>query len=457
MPVKVVPSAPMRQSPDGASNIRHTGSVILHSPKRSALLLFVIVMGAYASTMSTQMSLDPASAHVAAWNLVANGTTSIDALNYLEDHPLREVWVTQNGEHDVISRAPGTIAVAIPAYYVSHVLLGVEEFSSWPGIVTAMILTASAIVLMFFALLSKIEVRLAFFVCLGLGLGTPMWSVSAEGVWPHTLTALGIAAMAWAASRSLWWLVGLFAGFSVWGRVHMAFVAATLGLLEAWRSRDWRIAAAVGLPSIALLGLMAVWSRWMYGQWRLTGNYSHTWVADVSDRYPNLFLNELGLFFSLGRGIFVWTPVALLLIPAVWRAWRELPSWTRSLLWGGVVYTLVQGFMIRFQGGDSFWGYRLGIELVVCATPAVAFSLHRVGRVAGRLIGPVVVVQAMVMFLGGLSGHPGTPADRAWWDNPLISIAVHAPALGALLLVAAVMLGYAVPRVLARPQVDRLA
>ena len=39
-------------------------------------------------------------------------------------------------------------------------------------------------------------------VALVLGLTTPVWAVAANALWTHTVTILGIAGMAWAASRA---------------------------------------------------------------------------------------------------------------------------------------------------------------------------------------------------------------------------------------------------------------
>ena len=72
---------------------------------------------------------------------------------------------------------------------------------------------------------------------LALGFTTPVWSVSADGLWPHTLTGLGLAGMAWAAARDRWWLVGLLASVAIWGRIHLAVIAAVVGLLVGWSRR----------------------------------------------------------------------------------------------------------------------------------------------------------------------------------------------------------------------------
>ena len=105
------------------------------------------------------------------------------------------------------------------------------------------------------------------------GLTTPMWSVAANGIWPHTITTLGIAGMAWAAATRRWWLVGLFGGVVLWGRLHAAVIVAVVGLYVAWRRREPAIAVRIGLMGGLALALICVWSRWMYGTWSPTASY----------------------------------------------------------------------------------------------------------------------------------------------------------------------------------------
>lgn len=411
-------------------------------------MLFVGLSVLYGITIGSSVSLDVASAHFAAWHLISTGSPWIENVGFIEGHALRDVWVTTAGGHEVIARAPGVIVAVVPAYFLAQL----DGFSNVPGGLTAAVMTAGSVTLMYLVAARRWSVRASVFAALVFGLTTPVWSVAADGMWPHTLTVFAAAGMAWSAQRDRWWLVGLFAGIGIWGRVHFALVLAVLGVLEAWRQRRPMVAVKAAVPGLALLGLMSVWTRWMYGEWRLTGNYSTGEVLALRDNYSSILLNELGLFFSLGRGLLIWTPLALVLIPAVYRAWRELPGWSRSLLVGGVVYTLVQGFLNRFQGGDSFWGYRLGLELLACAFPAFVLAADRMGLVARRLLAPVVAVQFVVM-LPGVVGSAGPPvAGDAWWDNPVITLPFQG-SIGALVLAGILVLSASVIALVLRREI----
>lgn len=413
------------------------------------MLLFLGLTVVYGLTISPQPSLDVASAHFASWHLVQSGSNWIEATGFLDGHPLRETWLTSVGDHLAVARAPGVIAATIPAYFVAQQ----DEFSNLPGALSAAVMTAAAVTLMFLAISRQLRIKPALIFSVVFGLGTPVWSVAADGMWPHTITVFAIAGMAWAASVNKWWIVGVFGGIALWGRMHVAFVVAILALIEAWRARDWRIVAKVAIPGAVSMAAFVVWTRWMYGEWRLTGGYSTSWVTTVEGRYPSLWTNELGLFFALERGIVVWTPLLLILAPSVWRAWREIPSWSRSLLIGGFAYTVLQGYLNRFSGGDSFWSYRLGLELVASAVPAYALAWHKAGRFARAVSGPLAVLQVAVIGLGAVLNLGGAPAEDAWWANSMAMIVRHEPLVALMLLLAVIPLCYAIPRIVRDPRV----
>ena len=219
------------------------------------------------------------------------------------------------------------------------------------------------------------------------------------------MTVFALAGMAWAASRDRRWLVALLGGVGV-----------------AVARRTPRIAVRVALPSLTMLGPATVWTHWVYGVWRPTGGYSAgermelaTW--GIGEGLGGQLANHAGLWVSRDRGILVWTPVLLLLAPAAARAWPTLPDWSRWLAVGGLAYTIGQGQIAVFMGGDGFYGYRLGLELLVCVAAVVAFSAHRMGRVAPVLLGPLLGAQ--VAAIAGDAESEGFFVERSdvWSDN----------------------------------------
>jgi alpha-1,2-mannosyltransferase len=380
------------------------------------LVLFGVVFATYAVTIShTLVSLDVWSADFGSWHLARTGNPWIEGLRVplLDRNPLRHEWVLQNGAHTVIGRSPGVIAAALPGY----ALLGTSSFSTAPGGLSAALLTAGAVTLLFLALRTRLTQREALLSAAVFGLATPVWSVAANGMWPHTVTVFGICGMAWAAATGRWWWAGLFGGVTLWGRLHAAVIVAVLGTLVGARRRSLSIVVRVGTVSLGFLALISLWTRWMYGTWNATASYDTSTFTDYAAQNRLSVVNQLGFWVSPDRGILVWTPVILLLVPALARSWRGLPDWSRSLVGGGLAYTVLQGVLNRFSGGDVFYGYRLGLEMLACATPALALSAPRMGRVARSLVGPVLALQVLAIAWGAARDSAWLPADQAWHHN----------------------------------------
>ena len=426
----------------GAESSRATEPGVIR-PWRKPTALFVASFVVYAITSSRRIvSLDVETAYLAAWRITSAGVPWIDglALPQLDGHPLRHVWIIEeaaNG-HTVIGRSPGVVAAGLPAYWLS----GSDTFSMWPGALTAALLTALALVFFFLALRPRLGDRHALLASAVFGFATPVWSVSANGIWPHTLTVLGICGMAWAASRERWWLVGLFGGVALWGRLHVALIVAVVGVLIGWRRRDPLVTVRVALASgAALLGTCA-WSRWMYGSWDPTSSYDAGAFTGYADAHRFDLVNQLGFWISPDRGILVWTPVIVLLLPALARSWRSLPDWSRALLLGGLAYSLVQLTFNRFSGGYAIYGYRIGLEMLAASAPALAFASTRIGPVARRLIGPVLGIQVFAILVGACIESFFVIPEEVWQRNAFANALVVAPLLFAPLVPLAVLAGW---------------
>ena len=380
------------------------------------LALFAAVALVYLPTISPDPSPDVFSADFAALHIARTGepVPHIPDFPRLDDNIIRETWIVETADgREAVGRAPGVIAIGVPAYW----LLRPKTVSAIPGGITAALLTAGTVTLLFLTLRERIGSRHALLAAMLFGLTTPMWSVAANGVWPHTLTTFGIIGMAWAADRGRWWLVGLFGGVALWGRLHAALICAVLGLALAWLRRTPSIALRIGAASGAMLALMSVWTHWMYGRWDPSAAYR---VADFTGNAAGNsvdVVNFLGFWVSPDRGLLVWTPLIVLLAPALVRSWRDLPDWSRSLLVAGVMYLLVQGMLVRFSGGDQFYGYRTSLELLACATPALALSAERMGPVARRLFVPVAVLQLVMITPGSVLDGFYVQAADVWHRN----------------------------------------
>lgn len=412
-----------------------------------ATLLFLAAFLVYALTVShTVVSLDVWSANFGSWHLATAGNPWIEGIPIplLDHNPLRHEWVLEAANrHTVIGRSPGVIAAALPAYWLAQP----SAFTTVPGGMTAAAMMAGAVTFVFLTLRQYLPQRHAALAALVFGFTTPVWSVAANGVWPHTVTVFGICGMAWASATGRWWWVGIFGGITLWGRLHAAVIVAVLGLLVGLRRRSPGIVLRVGVGSGAFLVLMVVWTHWMYGTWSPTASYDTTVFEDYAKTNRLSVVNQLGFWVSPDRGILVWTPVVLLLLPALVRSRRQLPDWSRSLVWAGLAYTVLQGVLNRFSGGDVFYGYRLGLEMLACLTPALALSSPRTGRVARALLGPVIALQLLAISYGALKDSAWLPGDQVWHHNAFEVAVTHGGAGMWVAIVLCCALGYLVPRV----------
>ena len=384
--------------------------------------------------------------------------TSSDA-GLLDGYSLRDQFVRQTPSgHEVVGRAPGVVAAGLPAYWFSHP----DSMSLVPGAVTAALLIALALVLLFSLLAREVPLRTALVATIGFGFTTPVWSIAANGLWPHTLTVVGIIGMAWAARSERWWLLGMFGGVAMSGRLHTGLIVAVVGILIALWRRDRRIATRVGAISGAMLIAMCAWNSWVYESWDPTAAYNTSQFSDYAGDRGLSLVNQLGFWISPDRGILTWTPALLLLAAPVFRSWQGLPDWSRALVWGGLAYTVFQGFLDPFMGGAAFYGNRLGLEMLACLAPAVLLSLSATTQRERLLLGPVLALQFCAIAMGAINDMFYLPAGDAWTANAFVTLIAEAGIIGWILVLVVAAVGawagrlwVAAPRPVAGPIADQ--
>ena len=294
-----------------------------------------------------------------------------------------------------------------------------------PGAIAASFWTAGSVVLLFLALRRRLQDDHALLAAAIFAVATPTWSVSANMLWTHTVTQFAIAGTAFASSRRNWWLAGLFMSFGMLGRPHLALVAAAVGLVAAAADKSIKPAVGVAVPTLGSLLFLEGWNKWMFGVWSIGGAYAGKADAAVggfqgseewTGSHPQL-TNYLGFLFSFDRGFLIWTPIVLLFLPAVVRARREIPAWSWGLAAGGICYTIAQLRINYFAGGEGFYGYRHGLEILTCLVPALAVSASRMGRSARCLFGPILGLQLAAISLGAIKDTFYVSVTSVWSDN----------------------------------------
>jgi alpha-1,2-mannosyltransferase len=219
------------------------------------------------------------------------------------------------------------------------------------------------------------------------------------------------------------------------GRPHVAVIAAILGVGLTWSRRAWAPALRVAVPTAAALGVLMLWNRWLFGSFSIGGAYQGRLSSAVSGfggdsmsggSHAQL-LNYLGFLVAPDRGFLVWSPIVLLLLPAVVRTWKSTPDWSRWLFVGGVVYSFFQLRLNNFTGGDAFYGYRLGLELVTCIVPVCLVAALKAGPTLKRMLPALLGLQAGAIAWGAVTETFFLPPEDVWRDNSLWLALRHFP------------------------------
>jgi hypothetical protein len=364
-------------------------------------------------------------------------------------------------------RFPGAILWAVPFYLIG----GGDTFSIGPSAIAAATASAITIVFMHRALLSLVNRKTALAAAVLLAFGTAMWSVSADSLWTHPTTLMGLAIGSWAMTRSHFAIAGLGYAVAILSRPHTAVVAAAVGIWESTTRKSIRPALLVGATSLlGLIGLVA-WNKVNANSWDIfPGTYGGRFDAAISagdggQAKPNLWSADLAAtFFSPLRGIFIYSPFLLALLPGVIKAWRVAPAWVRSSTVGAGLYLLVQLAGNVWIGATGFFGYRLTLEPLLLVTPLLALAWQEWTSqitIARRAFGALAAISLWWFAVASITRSPdlnGLLQELPWtqWQVPL-AIQAQQPAvwLGATVFVAAV--GYLVwpmtnPPVAAKPE-----
>ncbi len=396
------------------------------------LALFVAALALFIPTASGYYAnWDPWASSVSAWRIANTGQPWMEGVDFDQLTGVKDptVWQSEVNGHLVTTRMYGPILAAVPFYWVAaH--SDEAGFSIYRGGMTAAVFVAASVVLLFLSMRRRVGDTRALVGAAVFGFTTPAWSVGANALWTHPMTMFGLAGAAWATSRDRWWLAGLFLGVGIWARPHIALVAAIIGLGMAWSRRKPTIAVALGVPTALSLVALGAWNNYVFGSWNPLGAYAgHQVTATVPTlgEKINQLENVAGFLFAPDRGLLVWTPVVLVLLPVVIRAWRTVPDWSRWLAVGGVAYVALQLALNYFGGADGFYGYRHGLELLVCITPLYTFSLGAAGMRTLRAATVVAFLQLAIIWPGAVFESFYVNADDVWTDNSFWYALRHHP------------------------------
>ncbi len=265
----------------------------------------------------------------------------------------------------------------------------------------ASFLAALSVSLLYLLLRRRTTAQAALLLTFAYACGTTTWIISSQALWQHGMAQVLVIAVLLlltapcSTSRAL--LAGLLCGLIACNRPPDVFLGAALGiyaLFWAGRRRVVLLATAAVLPAALVLFYNVHFAGDIAGGYGVIG---HTTFFE----HP-LLPGLAGLLFSPTRGLFVFSPFLLFLVPAMWRLPENREERRLTLLMiAGVVIQLLLYAKTDWRGGLS-WGPRYMTDLLpflVWMLVPVVSGLRGVRR-AGFLaaVGIAVAIEAIGAF-----------------------------------------------------------
>jgi hypothetical protein len=285
------------------------------------------------------------------------------------------------------------------------------------GKIAASLFVAGSAVWVYLTLVRYLHPVSAWCLTLAYGLGTSVWSISSQALWPHGpsefFLAMGTYALVRSKDHGSW---GAWCGFAFACATccrqpsAMAVLAAGLYFLFVDR-RALILFVLAGLPlALAMFGFNA-WcygSPFHFGELLVPQLARETTGNDAMWQTP-LHVGLAGLLMSPSRGLFVYSPF---LVASLWgfvriwktRHWIELRPVTGAIL----AMWLVHSRYFDWWGGWSF-GYRHIVDsttlMVICLVPLANIALRPWSQwLFGGLLAWSIGVQAIGAWAFDIEG-----------------------------------------------------
>jgi hypothetical protein len=236
---------------------------------------------------------------------------------------------------------------------------------------------------------------------------------------------------------------GALAGGALLFRVSAALFVPLFGLwllLAAWRRVDdasprlrrafefgaWYAAGAVG-PLLLVLAVNA----WRYGS---PTNFGYALGTATSQSYP-IVRGVWNQWFSSGKSVFLFAPVAVIAVAGLVRTFRKLPM-EMGLLAALVIVNTLFFARVQFWSGDWAWGPRY-LQIVIPCLAAMAAPLmdSRAWRRALLVVSvlglvfaalPAVLVRFTIVWHAAYAAMPpASPAGPPVWDHSYYALVWH--------------------------------
>lgn len=340
------------------------------TPVRRWVMIAGITVAIYVPTSLLGLwwtNTDSIGASAAAWRIAFDGTADMAGF---EDIP----WVRDSPNGQRIHRLPGPVLWAVPFYWLASLFpLDFGTPPLVPGAIAAAVAGACIIATMAFVFCELGAPRHALAAAGIAALATSTWSISGTGLWTHSVTQVGVALALLAAARGWTARTGLAGAVAIMARPHTAVLPAMEGLGRAIDERHIRPAIGVGVTSAIGLLVLFGYDLVVFGQLfppSYQGQLSAAAPGGAAPGGRTGVLPNLALsFVSPRRGLFVFSPFLLPLLPGLRAAWTSAAGWVRRAAIAGAAYLVLQAMVNNYDGGQGFFGYRLMLEPLTMWAP----------------------------------------------------------------------------------------
>ena len=420
-----------------------------HKPAvRQYVLLFVLLSAVYHSNLRPVASGDSLPASLIPFSLLLDGSITLDRFGpYMNEHVYYSAAVLhKTGRHWYSFYPIGGPVLATPLYIpiVCVPWIGRQSPGTLIAVarvaekVVAVALAAAAAVFLLLLLRRLTSDRSAWMLTLLFALGTGNWSTSSQALWQHTYGQLAIIGCLysierWSAadSESRWyWIAGVFAACALAIRptnlALMPALALVLWLRPARRMDYIRVFAP---PALAAA---------------LVAAYNFAVFHSIAGGYParldgDLFKGLLDVLLSPGRGLLIYTPIAIFALAVFAPDARESRDQHRLVVIAASVFTLFHiAFIAKWPAwwGGYCWGPRLLTEICASVIILIAVGLPAIKwKGLKRGFAGIAVYCCLIQALGvycypkGRWDHLPVSVNRDparlwnWADNPVVRTA----------------------------------
>jgi hypothetical protein len=398
--------------------------------RRLALWLFLAALAVYNFNGREIASYDSQPTKFAARELALHGRLTLDAV--VAEAPVLALRHSFQKDRDGRFRSAysvvPSIEAAVPAWLLHRAGIVDLRAPLAPALVAALsasLLTAGGVVLVFLALTRWTGRREALLIAVGLAFGTNLWPLSSRALWQIETVTFGMALSLYA-----WWrpretlgggqvcLGALGLALAGTARLETAPMIALLLVGLASRVGLRRALPAIAIVAVAAGTIMLAQHFWfgsvLGAKLRLqeTGLEAHGVTGTLSAR-P--WEGAAGLLVSPSRGLLVFSPIALVPLIGLGVTWRRWPGsgsgwWTAAALLQFAAYACYS----MWWGGHTY-GPRYVLDALVPLMPAAAAGMTWVAaRPWRRAAGAVALAWSIAVAATGAFCYP----HDSWNTNP---------------------------------------